>query len=237
MIQLNVDTDATIIFTNKLEKLNRSAFPNAVRTALNSAAFDVKKDELLRSTERHFNKRQPNFFRANSRVEMATGWNLDEMKARVGMVDLGGNNYAVDDLEQQEHGGIIGGKSFIPLNSARSSKNYSKNVQKRNRISAINGIKNVDAVSSRSGNKYIFRRYAHKVGVGGHLIYKGILWRIESLAGRDIKMTGLHTFLSGRKVKVKKATHFMREASNQSAKKIDRFYIQAAEKQFEKALR
>ena len=48
---LNVNTDAVVALTNKLEKLHRSAFPVAVRSTLNSAAFDMKKDTILKSAK------------------------------------------------------------------------------------------------------------------------------------------------------------------------------------------
>ena len=232
---ININSDALVQLSNSLERINKSAFPMAVRETLNSAAFDVKKRTLLLSSERNFVKRQPNFFRANSRVEMAQGWELRGMKALIGMVDLGGNNYAVDDLQQQEHGGDIDGKSFIPTDQARGGSNK-KLVQRKNRLSQIKRVRNIDKIAGRVGGKYIFRRMVYKAGVGAHVIYKNMLWRIDSLAGKDIKMTALYTFRKGRSVSVK-STNFMKEATLDSAKRIDDFYLIAAEKQFERQLR
>jgi hypothetical protein len=88
---------------------------------LNKAAFDVKQNTMLKSAEASFVKRQPNFFKANSRVEMASGWDLDKMQATVGFnssgLKGGSNNHAVEDLEQQERGGTIKSRSFIPTDS------------------------------------------------------------------------------------------------------------------------
>lgn len=51
-MQLNVNTDATVALTNKLEKLHKSAFPVAVRSTLNSAAFDMKKRHDFKKRKR-----------------------------------------------------------------------------------------------------------------------------------------------------------------------------------------
>jgi hypothetical protein len=242
MVTLNVDTDAVVIFTNKLEKLNRSAFPVAVRTALNSAAFDVKMSQLQRSADKNFKKRQPNFFKANSRVEKATGWYLDEMQAKVGMIDLGGNNYAVDDLEQQEEGGKIGGKTLIPIDQKIHAG--TKKVSKMDRVGAIRrGNKIITRAVSGKTEGQRFSRAVKMVGVGGIIVskYKGkkLIVRVNSLnkIGRfKHKLTFLYTVKSGRKVEVT-ATHFMKEAATSSAMHMDRFFIEAAEREFEKALR
>ncbi|MBL4809315.1 MAG: hypothetical protein JKY43_04565, partial [Phycisphaerales bacterium] len=45
-VEFNVNTDAVVSLTNKLEKLHKSAFPVAVRGTLNSAAFDVKQKSM-----------------------------------------------------------------------------------------------------------------------------------------------------------------------------------------------
>lgn len=228
---LNVNSEAVVKFTNQLERINRSAFPVAVREALNSAAFDVKKFQLPISAERNFVKRQPNFFKANSRVEMAKGWSLSEMVAKVGMIDLGGSNYAVDDLEQQEHGGKIDAKSFIPLDSARNSNSAKKIVAPRNRLSKI---KNIVRAAKTEGvsEAQRFIKSVISAGSGGFILSeRGVLWKIDSMN----KKTPLYSFKKGRSVNVK-PTHFMQEATEASAKKIDEFYILAAEKQFERQL-
>ncbi|KKL54819.1 hypothetical protein LCGC14_2261580, partial [marine sediment metagenome] len=83
---LNVNTDKVVVFSNKLEKLHRSAFPIAIRGALNNAAFDVKKNTMPVSAEKEFTIRRKNFFKANSRVNMAKGFNVRTMQAMIGFV-------------------------------------------------------------------------------------------------------------------------------------------------------
>lgn len=237
MIQLNVNTTELVSYTNRLEKLHRSAFPNAVRTALNSVAFDVKKDTLLASSKRNFTNRKANFFKATSRVEMAKGWDLRSMKSEVGFRDLSGNNYAVDDLEAQETGGRISNKSFIPLDNARTGKSYNRGVAKRNRLNNISGLVVAKDLSGR-GKKQRFAQAVKRAGIKGVVLDEnGIVWRVNSMKmkGTGFDLTAIYSYKKGRSIKVK-ATHFMREAASESHKKIDDFYIVEAEKQFKKAL-
>lgn len=236
---LDIDASAVVVFTNKLEKIGRSALPIAIRTALNSAAFDVKQNTMPRSALR-FIHRTENFFKANSRVEMAKGWDLNSMQAVVGFTSehlrIGSSNFAVKDLEQQEYSGAIGGKTFIPLNPARVSSSFNKVVRPVNRITIINKQNVIDSNKIAASKKSAFIKAANKAGIDGLVLgnkAKQILWRIDSISGNKINMTPLYTVKSGRSVKVGE-TGFMRFASIQSAHKLEDFYIKEAEKQIEK---
>src|SRR5687767_16018423 len=94
LMELNINSDAVVKHTNTLEKMHRSAMPLAIRNTLNSVAFDVKKNTMPASAEREFVTRAPNFFKANSRVEMARGWNVDSMQSVVGFIP---KDQAVED--------------------------------------------------------------------------------------------------------------------------------------------
>jgi len=239
---LKIDSSAAVSFTNKLEKLHRSALPNAIRGALNKAAFDVKQRTMLQSAERTFIIRQKNFFKANSRVDMATGWNVNQMQSTVGFVEQGlsgENNYAVDDLEQQERGGTIHSRSFVPTDVARGGSN-AKPVRPGNRLSGINKIVNSNHGTGTRKERFI--KAAVFAGVGGYVIgnsEKKILWRIDAItkrgAGVKIRMKPIYSFEENRDVKVK-ATGFMRTASLESGSKMDDFYIQEAKRQIEKLM-
>jgi hypothetical protein len=237
-MKLNINTDAVVIFTNKLEKIHRSALPVAVRASLNSAAFDVKKRTLLKETSESFTIRQKNFFKANSRVEQAQGFNMNTMRATIGMVEgglKGGNNYAVKDLEQQERGGTIKGKAFIPLKAARVGGSDIKVVRPQNRLSAINKVVNARKTKGVS-DKQKFNFAAHQAGIGGYVLakYKAkeILWRVNSLEGK-IKLTPLYSYKEKRSVSVK-PKGFMQKASMESAQLIEKFFILEAKKQIAK---
>jgi hypothetical protein len=241
-MRLNINTDAAVIFTNKLEKLHKSALPNAIRNSLNKAAFNVKQNTMPAKASRAFVNRSPNFFKANSRVEMAKGWDMKNMKATVGFLEQGlrgGNNFAVKDLEQQERGGVIRGKSFIPLNPARAGNSVSKMVRPMNRLSSINKI--VDASKAKGKNdKQKFVKSIFHAGKGGLVLAqfggREILWRVNSLnrtKSGQFKLTPIYSYKPSRTVSVQ-GTGFMRSASLESGEKIEQYYFEEARKQIER---
>lgn len=239
-IKFDVNMEEVKKFADKLGNLHRSAYPSAVRSTLNFAAFDVKTRTMPESSRDSFVQRSPNFFKANSRVKKAMGWNVNDMKSIVGFVPLKGNNHAVNDLEQQERGGKIEGRSFIPMRTGRVGKSTNKNVRKQNRISQIKNIINAaDSKGKTEGVRFV--KAAIHAGVGGNVLSeRGVLWRIDSIIrknGRSLfKMTPIHSFKQGRDVSVK-STHFMRNAAEKSAKKMPEIFNKEAEFQFSKHLR
>jgi len=243
--QININTDACVVFANTLEKINKSALPVAVRTALNSAAFDVKQRTMPTQAKSEFIQRSKNFFKANSRVEMATGFNVNRMQSKVGMISenlKGQHNYSVKELEQQEHGGSINRRGFIPLTTARAGRSYTKLVRAGNRLSNINRIVDVNKIQGSTA-KQRFIKAALRAGQGGFVLgnygKSRILWKIDNIKlGRlrnktEIKKTPLYDFKDGRKVSVI-GTHFMKEASLKSASKLEFFFRSEANKQVEK---
>lgn len=236
-MQLNVNTDAVVTFTNKLEKLHRAAFPVAVRSALNSAAFDMKKNTIQSTASDIFTIRKANFFKANSRVNKASGFDINMMQSSVGFT---GKDQAIDDLEQQEKGGKIESRSFIPMKPSRTSNSDKKLVRPNARL---RNIKIVDASKAEGKNdKEKFVKSIIFAGVGGHVLSehngKSYVWKVNSLKrtdGGSFKLTPLYSFEKGRNVQVK-ATHFMEKATDKTSPKIEQFYKEAAEFQFKKAM-
>jgi hypothetical protein len=237
-MKLNIGAEAAVFLTNKLEKMHRSALPNAVRGALNKAAFDVKQNTMPKSARGAFVNRQPNFFKANSKVEMAKGWDVKAMKATVGFTSKGlkgPNNYAVDDLEEQERGGVIRKRSFIPTDAARGGSN-SKVVRPANRLDNINRIVNANRISGRN-KRESFMKAVRKAGVGGYVLgnnSRNILYRIESIRivrGKTrVKKKAIYSFKENRSVKVS-PTNFMRKATMESGEKINDFFVAEANRQ------
>lgn len=240
-MMLNVNTDAVVKLTNKLEKLNRSAFPVAVRGALNSAALDMKQKTIISSSDDNFIKRKPSFFKAASKVNFATGFAVNSMQSQVGFK---GDSQAVDDLEQQEKGGDIGSRSFVSMNPARVGGAYKKNIRPNARLKALKIVDAKNAKGAKGANdKEKFIKSVIHAGVGGAVLAdykdKKIVWRVNSLNKTDLKtlkLTPLYTYEKGRKVKVDR-TDFIKEAAAVTQQKIDGFYIASAQKQFDKALR
>jgi len=238
-MEFNVDTDKVIIHTNKLEKLSKSAFPNAVRGTLNGLAFDVKKNTMPEVAGKTFETRRKNFLKASSRVQMARGFSVNSLESKIGFIPFNGSNQAVQDLEKQEHGGKIGGRAFIATNKARVSRSGKRSVRGANRMGKIKNIVNVSKTrGSSEGQKFI--RSVITAGIGGHILTKDTLFRVKSIKnakGRiKFKLDALYSYKKGRSVSIK-ATHFMKKATELTMKKADDIYFKEAERQFEKALR
>lgn len=231
--------------TNRLRELHKSGLPVAIRETLNSAAFDVKKNTMPLSAKKSFIERQPTFFKANSKVDKATGFNTSTMKATVGFFSnnlKGSNNYAVKDLEQQENSGRIGGKSFIPLPTARKGGTINGLVKPNNRLKKIRERGIINAKNSKGKNiKEKFIKAAVAAGKGGYVISgkNKILFRVDSYYSdfkskkTKLKVTPLYTFKRKRSIRVK-STNFMKSASLQSANKMNKYYLAEAEKQIKR---
>jgi hypothetical protein len=238
----NVNTDSVVALTNKLEKLNRSAFPVAVRGTLNDAAFDVKTRSMPESSRSTFEQRRPNFFKANSKFIPAQGFNLNTMQSDVGFYENKlqnrSTNFAVKDLEQQESGGSINGKTFIPTIYAREGRTSKGNVRPNFRLKAIRK-KGILKASEATGKFHNFSKRQQFVAAanrskGGFVLYKDTLFKITSAFGKKIDADPLYTVKKGRRVSVDQ-TNFMSEASLVTSNKMDGFYVNQALRQFKKA--
>jgi hypothetical protein len=238
---IDINSDALVKHTARLERLHRSALPVAVRNTLSRAAFDVKKETMPASAKRSFVERKATFFKANSKVTPAQGFNIASMQAVVGFVPKGAPDHAVEDLEQQEGGGTIEGRSYIPLPQARVSKSWRKNVRSNARISDIKS-RVIDARKAKGRNaKERFIKSAVHAGKGGFVLGdrrtaggNRILFQVRGIHREKgkmlIKSIPLFALKSGRKVEPK-ATHFMRQASYRSAAKMNQYFIEEAQKQ------
>lgn len=257
---LNINSDSLQAHVHKLRKMHKSALPNAIRETLSKSALNVKQDTMPKSAKKEFVNRQPNFFKANSSVNFAKGYDVKSMKATIGFIDTklkgGKNNYAVNDLEQQEHGGAIGGRSFVPLDEARTGKNKNKLVKKVNRLTAID-LKDVVSVSRRrSMGKAINIKSKKQAFIRAAIMAKKLhgdnayvlgnnkngfrtLSRINSVSTNrksrnlQIDRTPLYSYRQGRAARVQ-ATNFMRRASMETQSKMDATFIKEAQKQFDR---
>lgn len=244
MATLNINTDAMVVHANRLEKISRSALPVAVRGSVNSAAFNVKQQTMPLTARNAFTQRNKTFFKANSRVVMATGFNVNKMKAIIGFNSAklkGGNNFAVSDLEQQEIGGKIKKKSFIPMDSARGGSN-AKPVRPSNRLSRISRIINSTTISGGS-RKQRYIKAALRAGKGGFVLGNfpsKTLYKITSIQKRSgaikIRSKALYSFEKGRSVNVG-ATGFMKIATLRTSRRIEFFFKKEAKRQFKKIKR
>lgn len=246
---LNINSEAVRQHTQRLGQMHRSAMPVSIREALNKTAFDVKL-RTMPDESNVFVHRTKNFYKANSKVETAKGFDVNSMRATVGFVENSGTQQqAVQDQEQQENSGGIGGRAFIPLNAARTGGAYTRNVRAANRISQIRS-KIVDSADMAGTKGQAYTRAAFKAKKGGYVIgnqvnSKGnkMLVRINSVhrMGKGekkpgdtvVNSTALFAVKAGRNVHPQ-AKHFMRKASLTSESRMEGFYIAAAEKRFSK---
>ena len=113
---------------SRLERINRSALPVAVRQTLNAAAFDVKQNTMPEEAD-IFIHRKPTFFKANSGVTPAKGLDVNTMEATVGFKPkTGDRSHSVEDLEEQEEGGVIPhSRAFVALKEGRTGQQWQKN--------------------------------------------------------------------------------------------------------------
>lgn len=254
---LNINSNELDAHAHRLRKMHKSALPNAIRETLSKAALNVKQQTMPRSAKKEFTNRAPNFFKANSSVDFAKGYNVAQMKATVGFVStklqLGKNNFAIKDLEQQEHGGAIKGRNFVPTDKARTGNSANKLVKKKNRLTDIDLSKVVKAnriaskLSGRNKKQAFIRAAIMAKKLHGDEAYvlgnakngKRTLSRINSvstdLKTRKLKIdrTPLYTYKQGRIVRVK-PTDFMKRASQETQSQMNAIFIKEAQKQFER---
>lgn len=262
---LNINSHAVADYANKLAMMHRSALPVAIRQTLTGAAADVKTNTMPNEAGR-FVKRAPTFFSSQSKFEQAKGFNVNAMRAVVGFVKsnnaLKEKGGATEDLEQQDDGGAIGHRAFVPLDKARAGGSYQRRVKADLTLTAIHARQSVATRSSivdankapmkrlkggrirgnAQGQKWI--KSAIAAGQGGFVIGTGknskgnrMLYRINGIGRKDgntvINSTAIYSVKGGRSAHIK-PTHFMRTASAQSARKMDQLFIINAEKQFRK---
>lgn len=123
-MSFNVNNHEVIKLTNTLDKIHRSAIPVSVRGALNSAAFDMKKNSLGREFNNNFTLRRPTFLSSHTRFNKSTNtFDINKMESSAGVIK--GKSLAGDQLELQEKGGSISDRS-IPTLETRGGDKASK---------------------------------------------------------------------------------------------------------------
>lgn len=138
-MRLDVNIDGAIQLTARLEKLNRSAFPVAVRSTLNDMAFEAKKN-IPNQASQKFTIRQKNLFKRFSGVEKAKGYSVNNMQASVGIVDNGKPKLA-KGLATQETGGNLRGRKLIAHDMARQDDLREKKIMTKFHFKKTDGKK------------------------------------------------------------------------------------------------
>lgn len=247
---LKIDSSAIAAHVNVLMQISRSALPVAARQTLNGAAFDVKKTTMPKEAKQ-FTDRKKNFFQANSKVEQAEGFDMGKMRATIGFVPKSNDkSHSVEDLEQQENGGLIQGRSFIALPGARTSRSWKKMVKRNLTLGQINSkIVNVNNAGPKNGQtaKKRFVKSAVHAGKGGFVLgdegkKSRLLYYINSVKRVDgntkVNSTAIYSVVKNRSVAPdRKYNKFMRKASLKTQQGMEAMFMANAEKQIKKLMK
>ena len=246
--KLNVNTDAAIILTAKLERMHRSAMPSAIRSTLNDAAFTMKKKEILSSARLNMTVRNPIFFKKFTGVKRATGFKVDTMYSEVGFKNTDKNpikgKKAIEGMESNEFGGQDNDGGMY-IGKSRNAKGLVKRNARFDKSKVTRGYKSSNIRTKKSNNNFMGRVFASIEDD------KNVF--INSKSGRFlVKAISVERGTKDKKAKVKleflmrhrkqhiakaKATHFNREAAITTSKQMDGFYLKNAEFQFNKVLK
>lgn len=247
MAIIDLNNENIVAFTAKLERLNRSAFPSAVRNTLNQAAFETKK-ELPGVAATKFITREKSFFRRFSLVEKAKGWDVNSMKA------IAGINAAIDkelaiNLEAQEFGGLVRGKKLIPHDEARTSKSQLKKVSRKNYLNRVHihdATKAFKAHRGTRGSKFIAAVMSTVKRGKKHMLLKtgqkGMVYEVTGVSQNiknktfKFKIKKLYSVRNNKTHRVQ-GQRFVTKSSSIAAQQMPRFYKKQAEFQFKKALK
>lgn len=243
----DVNTTGIIHLTDRLERLNRSAFPSAVRATLSDAAFEMKQKNILESAKRNMKVKAPNFFKANTGVERARfNRNIEAMSATSGFINKRGvkANKAVNYGMEANEVGDTDNTGMMYKKATRSgrglvrrNKYYDRGKLTKNR-------------SKKKGNAYVqsaFASFKDKKPVmvdtksgKAIIMVKSITQykRANKKTGRKKGQLKINSVLLMMDRTVKKArakaTHFVKEGAVKTQKQIEGFYQKNAEFQFQK---
>lgn len=243
--QFNVNTDAAIILTAKLERLNKIAFPAAVRSTLSDGAFYMKQGGISNSANKNMTIRNKTVFKKFTGVEKARfNRNIEQMKATVGFIPKDGvkGSKVPQGMEANEFGGVDkDGLMYMPKTRVsgdqkrlvRNKSRYSKGKVIKGRVRTKKSVSNtMNMMSSYQEKKPTFvhtkkgRFLVQVTDVGYNVFTKKHDFKLDFLM-RDRKYNQAKS----------KATHFVKEAALTTQKKMDEFYAKNAQYHFDKALR
>ena len=241
----SVNTDAVIGLTAKLERLNKSAFPNSVRNTLNDGAFAMKQGNILASAKKNMTVRNQTFFKKFTGVEKAKGWNINSMQSQVGFIntdkDKKKGQKAMIGMEHNEVGGSDS-QGAMYLYESRTSKDRNKLVNRNKRFNKARVTK--AKTTKNYKNSFFANAYnAFEKKQSFFMFSKNTkyLVTVKSISRGDngnanIKLTFL---MRSRRNNIAhaKATHFNKEAALKTAKEMDKFYAKNAEREFNKVLK
>ena len=228
-MQIKIDSNAIKQYEKKLNDLHRSAFPNAIRSTLNDAAFEMKKDNLHTSATKNFkHTRSKSFFKKFSGVKKATGWNINEMYSEIGLLDMGVKTAktAIDNMHMHEKGGSIN-EGATYLRDSRTSKSFGRLVRKQNYFKRSKFVK---------GKNYVRKAFV-ALKENAIMQHGDYLIRVNKITkGRKLR---INTTLLMKKRKNARITpnHFITKAGIETRKSIPLNFRKHAQKQIKKRMK
>ena len=243
----NVNTSGIIHLTDRLERLNKRAFPLAVKSTLSDSAFEMKKKNILESAKRNMTVKNRGVFKKFTGVKKASGYNIESMKAEVGFIPKDGikGNKVPKGMELNEVGGTDDTGAMY-LRGSRHQKSKKRNVLLKNRYDKNKLAKGHEKRIRTKGGKSNVMAMMAGWEEGKPVFIKaksGISYVVEVLkvfdmttGKRDFKLNFLMRSRTKKPAKTK-ATHFNREAAQKTQKQIEGFYIKNADFQFKRVWR
>lgn len=213
---VDINTDAIITATNKLERISNTALPYAVRFTLNDLAFDSK-NNVPEAGKELFTTRNRSFLKAATFVNKAKGKSINGMESSMGINSVRFSKIA-ENLSKQETGGSVE-RNLIPMKQARISNSDEKKVRR------VNHVKNIKLSKSK------------KRGTGTGFVYikkssKGTIFKVKKSA-RGTKLIPIYHVKKGRRVNLKRRP-FISNSAKQPIKDINKTFLKNAEKQIKR---
>lgn len=233
---IKIDSSELKKYEKKLNDLHRSAFPNAVRSTLNDAAF-LHKSEISPTAAKSFdNTRNKSLFKKITGVDKATGWNIDQMKATSGINKRGLSGKAsrvADNIQGVNDGTKVKTTKLVPHLRNRYSQKLSGRVRKDGFKSdvdffdATNGFKlSMRKTKNRAAAFRISMYYTLKSGKQAMLLKGGRKGKVDGMVYHINRFSSVKT----KKSKYVATKLYSYKRNNESDVKQNDFIEQALKK-------
>lgn len=246
-IHFNVNTASLLQLTDRLERLNKYAFPSVVRSTLSDGAFEMKKKNIFESAKKNMIVRNKTVFKKFTGVQRAKfSSKIETMKAIVGFIPKDGvkGSKVPAGMEANEIGGTDD-DGWMYMNDARVSKSKDRLVRRNARYdkSKVLDIRKARNIKTKKASRFIVNSYeSYQQKKPFHFYSKKNIFLVQAKSFRqksetaDVKLD----FLMRRRKDFSataKPTHFNREAAEKTQKQMEGFYKKNAEYQFNKAMK
>ena len=229
---IEIETKGIKGLTKALKNSHKSALPNVVRSTLNDLAFLSKKDTLEKSTKKLFKRRNKTFFKANSAVSKATGYDVTTMSAEIGMTK---KNKSSRNLVLQEKGGRIPDRSFIAMKGARTGKSADRQIRKNKYLSKIQLIDTDKSVGNE--NSKLVKSVVKAKELNKQILHNGTVFDVRNVRTVNrrlrFRLVPLYSYKKGRSVKVPKAP-FMQNTAMLAIKDLKKIFKNNSKRQADK---